>query len=402
MASVLPKRNPSGSIVWRVQFRINGKMSQESFLEEGGARSFGQLVDKVGGEAARQVLRARASKAHDMPTLREWTERYLDPDSGLLTGIEPGTRAGYRSIAERSFLQILGDYPLDAIEKVDVGRWVAWQEAQPSTRSRGQNVAAKTVRNYHGLLSAVFAAAVDQKLRTDNPAFKTRLSKGLKREGVFLSREEFATLEHFIPARYKPLVLFLAGTGTRWGEATAVTWGDINLSATPPTVRIEKAWKKAENGAPVLKHPKSQKSKRTVSLWPEIVAALGRRRPGDQLVFQSERTGTHLWYGPFRSRIWVPAVNAANDAERCAAAGLTPIGKRPNIHDLRHTHASWLIAAGAPLPYVQARLGHEDIQTTVNLYGHLLPDAHHQMANIMADVMSGVLPRSEQQLELLA
>ncbi|WP_081423170.1 site-specific integrase [Leifsonia xyli] len=187
------------------------------------------------------------------------------------------------------------------------------------------------------------------------------------------------------------------------GEATAITWGDIAFSSNPPTVRIEKAWKKSESGAPVLKHPKSQKSKRTVSLWPEIVQALGSPQAGDQLVFQSERTGTHLWYGPFRSRIWVAAINAANDPEKCGPLGLTPIGKRPNIHDLRHTHASWLIAAGAPLPYVQARLGHEDIQTTVNLYGHLLPDAHHQMANIMADVMSGVLPRIEPaSLELLA
>lgn len=403
MASVLPKKNPSGEVVWRVQFRINGKMCQESFPDEKGARQFGGLVDRVGGSAARQVLAARASRASDMPTLTEFTARYLDLDSGLLTGVEPGTRKGYMQAASRSFLKFLGDFPLDSIQKDDVGRWVAWQEAQPSGRTKGNLIAAKTVRNYHALLSSVFAAAIVDHKRTDNPAYKTRLSSGLKREGVFLSREEFATLLHFIPPHYKRIVMFLAGTGCRWGEATAATWGDLNLTSSPPTVRIVKAWKKSAGGGPVLKHVKTGRSRRTISLWPEIVAALDTPGPASQYLFVGPLSGDHLWYGRFRSTVWVPAVEAARDPERCKAAGLPVLDKTPNIHDLRHTHASWLIAAAAPLPYVQARLGHEKITTTVDVYGHLLPDAHIQLANIMADVMSGVLPALEPpQLELTA
>jgi integrase len=41
------------------------------------------------------------------------------------------------------------------------------------------------------------------------------------------------------------------------------------------------------------------------------------------------------------------------------------------VHDLRHTCASWLVAAGTPLPVVQAHLGHESIQTTIAAYTHL-------------------------------
>jgi hypothetical protein len=36
------------------------------------------------------------------------------------------------------------------------------------------------------------------------------------------------------------------------------------------------------------------------------------------------------------------------------------------FHDLRHTHVAWLIAGGAPLPHIQARLGHESITTTID------------------------------------
>ena len=47
------------------------------------------------------------------------------------------------------------------------------------------------------------------------------------------------------------------------------------------------------------------------------------------------------------------------------------MSRRPRIHDLRHTCASWLIQAGVSMPVVQQHLGHESISTTVGLYTHL-------------------------------
>src|SRR5690606_42022189 len=104
-------------------------------------------------------------------------------------------------------------------------------------------------RNYHAILSAVLAAAVQAGHRPDNPAYRTRLSKGVKGEAVFLTPDEFRTLLHFIPTYYERFVLFLAGTGCRWGEATALTWADVSFQPRPVTVRIDKAGKKAPTGA---------------------------------------------------------------------------------------------------------------------------------------------------------
>ncbi|OOB90327.1 tyrosine-type recombinase/integrase [Rathayibacter sp. VKM Ac-2630] len=399
MASVTPRRNRDGTTSWRVQFRMGTppKMKQETFAEEKAARSFGALLDRVGAESALAVLRSRNTNL-DAPSLREWTGRYLDLESGILTGIQPGTRVGYRSIAEKSFLPVLGELPVDAITKADVGRWIAWQESQESGRTKGQPISAKTVKNYHSLLSAILSAAVEHKLMADNPAHKARLTRGRKYEATFLSRQEFATLLHFVPEYYKPLVNFLAGTGARWGEATALLRSDVTLDSTPPTVRIDKAWKKGN----VIGPPKSPKSRRTVSLWPAMIAALPLDGPGNEFLFQGRNNGGRLWYGSFKTRIWDRAVAAANDAERCAAAGLPTLGKRPNPHDLRHTQASWQIAAGTPLPFVQARLGHEKITTTVDTYGHLLPDAHRQMSATMEEAMGHVLPVIEPPLQLEA
>ena len=67
---------------------------------------------------------------------------------------------------------------------------------------------------------------------------------------------------------------------------------------------------------------------------------------------------------------------------------------RPRIHDLRHSHASWLLGQGVPIHVVQARLGHENIATTVDTYGHLLPDAQILAANA-ASLAFGARPAIE-------
>lgn len=362
---------------------------QETFLDQKGAEQFKSLVERVGWPSARAVLTAR-ERTSRTPTLREWLSTYLDPASGLLTGVEEATRDGYRRAAERSFLAFLGDMPVDAITKTDVGRWVTWQEQQPSKWRQGL-VSMKTVQNYHAILSSAMRAAVEQKLRDDNPAWKTRITRGVKREGVFLSVDEFTTLLAFIPERYTGLVLFLAGTGARWGEATAITWGDINFDSSPVTVRIDKAWKKGTNGRAVLKQPKSKRSRRTVSLPADVVDAIGPAGPVDELVFPS-RAGTNIRSTSFRNSVWLPAVARAQDPARCEQAGVAVLTKSPTVHDLRHSHASWLIADGTPLPFVQARLGHESINTTVNIYGHLQPDAHVQMSDSIGRTLAGVRP----------
>jgi integrase len=80
----------------------------------------------------------------------------------------------------------------------------------------------------------------------------------------------------------------------------------------------------------------------------------------------------------FFSNAWVPALAKAK------GKGLT---KKPRVHDLRHTNASWLIQAGVPLTVIQRHLGHESIQTTSDRYGHL----DRESSRVVADVVSEAL-----------
>src|SRR6202040_4460447 len=78
----------------------------------------------------------------------------------------------------------------------------------------------------------------------------------------------------------------------------------------------------------------------------------------------------------FNPNVWEPARARAKDN------GLT---KKPRVHDLRHTNASWLIQAGVPLTVIQRHLGHESIQTTVDRYGHLDRRTSRVVANVVGE-----------------
>jgi integrase len=66
------------------------------------------------------------------------------------------------------------------------------------------------------------------------------------------------------------------------------------------------------------------------------------------------------------------------------------LAKEPRVHDLRHTCASWMIQAGVPLPVIQQHLGHESIQTTIGVYGHL----DRRSAQAAADAIGSALQDS--------
>jgi integrase len=70
--------------------------------------------------------------------------------------------------------------------------------------------------------------------------------------------------------------------------------------------------------------------------------------------------------------------------------------KSPRIHDIRHTHVSWLIAANIPLPKIQQRLGHESITTTVDRYGHLLVHLDDDVADALEAALATPAPTTLQ------
>lgn len=379
MASINTRLNKDGSTTFRVMFRIDGRQAQESFVDAAAAGRFKTLVERVGGGPARDILLAEdGADEPPLPTLADWVETYLDPESGLLTGVTPGTRDGYRQAAGLSFLERLGDLPLDHLTPESVRAWLNWQVEQMSQRFPDRNVSGKTVKNYHAILSGALSSAVSQKLIPTNTARGIRLPKPSRTPPVFLTEGEFAHIYRHTPAHYQPLMLTLAGSGMRFGEATALTWGDLVQIGGEWALSVNKAWKRAPQGGSVLGSPKSEAGVRLVSIGDDLVRALGPRQDAHALIFRN-RAGNRMLVSAFSRFAMGRALKDSG------------FDRTPRVHDLRHSHASWLIAKGVPLPYIQRRLGHEKIETTVDVYGHLLPEALSATRDAAVAAIAGAL-----------
>ena len=192
--------------------------------------------------------------------------------------------------------------------------------------------------------------------------------------------QEFGTLRGLLPERWQPFATVLAGSGLRFGEAVALTVGDVDLLGVTPAVKVTKALQRIPGGFEVGP-PKTRRSRRTVSLSNDLVDVLAPlvTRSRDELLVIGP-TGARVHHSNSYNRAWRPATVAFEELA----------GRRPRIHDLRHSHASWLIAAGVPLPAIRDRLGHESINTTVDVYGHLMPDQHR----VTAAALDGLLATS--------
>ncbi len=185
----------------------------------------------------------------------------------------------------------------------------------------------------------------------------------------------------------------------RFGEVSALWVGNVDLDHR--TIRVNKAWKRnGENDTTDtpgwlakqlrpkhamrdhhLGNPKTPKSRRTITISPAVAEVLAGRIKGKQpdgVVFLSH-SGLPVHNGDLYTHVWRKLMKAL------AAEGIAPF----RFHDLRHTHVAWLVAGGAPLPHIQARLGHESITTTIDTYGHLLPAGDELISGIIDTALTG-------------
>lgn len=344
MASI-ETRNGSRGPVWRVRFRHRGRNIARTFSTEKGAQTFKALVEF----SADQALAALAEPEAATPlTVSELIETHIT----TRTGIAEGSRSTYRGYLTRDITpDPIGSQLARDLQPADVAAWI--------TRLELKGMSGKTISHRRGLLSSAYLkTGIPAGHATANPASGIRVAHGTT-EKMYLTREEFAQLLAATPAHYQPLVLTLAATGLRIDEALALQIRDLDPETH--SLRVERAWKYTNGDGHRLGPPKSRMSVRTVALPAVTIKALKPlakgRHPRDWLF--TTPNGLVIRRGIFRRDAWLKAV-----------AGF-PEGARPRIHDLRHTHASWAIQAGVPLPVLQRQLGHESIQTTVATYGHL-------------------------------
>jgi integrase len=342
--------------------------------------------------AARDALRELERKINSV----EWEDPmagevlfadWVDEWRATRGGVAKSTRAADEGRLREHLIPEFGDLLLSEIDALHVRKWVSELGAKRSPR---------TVRHAHGLLHSVLELAYDAGRIRKNPCKGTRLPRIGRRDHVLLTAHDASVfLSCFTDDDARALVDTIAGTGTRWGEASGLRVKRVDVRKR--MVYVREVIDATGGGLSFKGMPKTSAGWRSIDITHSLAETLKPlvvgRDPEDLVFVTRDCAGTcahckkarkaaavdglspeaaaeklrlvHAFRNRnFRRDHWDPALEAA------AKRGMT---LRPTPHDLRHTHVSLLIDAGVDLTNIQRRVGHSSIAVTSDVYGYLMP-----------------------------
>jgi integrase len=312
-----------------------------------------------------------------IPTLAEWLEEWF---ASRRHHLEASSVESYRVMADAYLRPHLGDVPLD---ELDV-RTIEATYATLLTRGGrgGRPLAPRTVAYAHAVLHRALVDAVRLGVLTTNPAGSVTLprraadGRAPQRLRVWDADQVRRFLAVSADHPLADLWAVALGTGLRRGELLGLRRRDVDIEAARLTVEVAVA---QVGDAVQLKRPKTGRTRR-LSLDAATADHLARRLRVDptasaEAPLFADGDGGHLLPRKI-SDAWRAYVRTLD---------LPPI----RLHDLRHTHATLLLAAGVPVKVVSERLGHTKIAMTLDVYAHVLPAMDRDAADRFGQLLAG-------------
>jgi integrase len=364
-----------------VKWTEGGKPRQ---VKKGGFRTKAEAVafvdDTIG--AARRGTFVEPSRL----TLGRYLETWLG--ARRTAGGRETTEDSYRRALASYVLPTLGDTPLQALTTVQLDE--LYQQLLTSGRRNGSGLSPRTVRYVHTILGKALADAERQSLIARNVARQASppsATAARAPEATVWSPEQTRQfLGRVADHHHGAMIRTAAMTGMRRAELCGLRWRDVDLNTARIMVRESIT---AAAGKRIAGDPKSKRSRRTIDLDPNTVAVLRehRRRQIELRLMVGDGYANHdLVFAMPDGHPWHPdVITKAFDRLVRSAADLPRI----RLHDLRHGHATHLIASGANPRMVSERLGHASVAFTLDTYGHVLPGQQAAAAAAVAALIDG-------------
>jgi integrase len=297
--------------------------------------------------------------------LDDWTAKALPASDRKQATVDL-----YATIAHKHLVPALGSRPLDRIRPSDV-------EALIVTK-RATGLAPSTVRTIYTVLRGALDVAVRDGLLRRNPAAAVKRPTVDRTDATYLTIEDAQLLLEVMRGdRLEPLFRLMLATGLRRGEALGLHWRDVDLNAG--MLRVRWTLTRTSRGLQ-LGEPKTDSSRRTVPLPCSAVETLKAHRTRQE---DERRTAEDTWreHGlVFTTEIGTP-LEPRNVLRRFEALAERAGLKGVHLHTLRHSAASFLLAAGTHTKVVQEHLGHSSYAITADIYSHVGPTLQREAAD---------------------
>lgn len=346
-----------------------GKRQYSAKVVEGTRKEARAELTKMHGEADTKTFVGRTTE-----TLGHYLKRWL---KGKLD-VSARTLHDYTMRVNKYVIPAIGHVKLQQLSPLAVNELYAkW------TKERG--FSPRHVVYTHAVLHHALEQAVDWGLLSRNATRHATLPRKVRRAPTVLSPDQMAKLlETAQNDSLRALWCLLLTSGLRPGEALALRWSDLSDGAV--TVRRTLVSDGKGHYSVAESQAKTKESIRSVSLPRTTLDAFKthRARQNAEMLLAGERYQRQDFIFAGATGAWLSPDNVRKRWKTLLKRASLP---KVRLYDTRHSHATALLTKGVNLAWVSERLGHTDVKMTKEVYAHVLPEAHKEMADVMEQIV---------------
>ena len=331
-------------------------------------------------------------------TVRDWLNQWR---TDYLVDVKPSTAYLYERTLELHVIPFIGQVKLDSLTSQMVQKM--YNELISPTDDSRKPLAAKSVKDVHGVLHKALEQAAANGLVKLNPTNACVLPKGERKEIQPLEEDQVGPFLRAIDGHIHEYIYKITMfTGLREGEVLGLTWDCVDLKDGTLTVKQQLKREQQKGGKYYMSSTKNGK-KRVIALAPTVIDLFQKQRRklldmqisaqsawADKATVFSMMTGCEEKFDlVFRNEVGeLLSYRTVYDCFKRIVAGIG----LPNLrfHDLRHTFALISIRSGDDIKTVQSNLGHATAAFTLDVYGHVTGQMKRDSANRMENFIKGI------------
>ena len=279
----------------------------------------------------------------------------------------------YMRICKKYIIPLLGDIKLCDIRPIHIQNYVD---------DLLDLLTPQTIKVHLNILNLALKRAYRLKLIKENVVQFVEVPKNKKYKNEIYNAEDMKKLlEKSRETSLELPIILASGLGLRISEILGLTWNNIDFNDF--TITIDKITVR-DKGQVILKEPKTESSIRTISAPKEIILMLKQLKK-DRLAAKLRGEKSHRELIFYDKNLNPVAQDVLSKKFRYFLQENNL--KHIRFHDLRHSHVTMLIDAKVPIKVISERVGHSNVNTTLNIYSHALREMDQEASDKISDTL---------------